>query len=100
MSRRIICEACVAKRGTAMHPEDVANGLHQRLVKIIARKPADHAIEVIGESRTQLLSIICDGCGNPIPDGAPAVCVTVWRGDVCNILFWEHEYGMIVTESC
>lgn len=103
MSRRIVCEACGAKRQD-IDPRDKANGFKRRVVKIIARKPANHGVTYYAGdtiatlekvAQKQLPCIQCDDCGTDIPDGALAVCISMWRS-VEPIPPWEHEYGEVV----
>ncbi|HEU4343711.1 MAG TPA: hypothetical protein VFU31_19345 [Candidatus Binatia bacterium] len=71
-------------------------GFKKRLVHLLAKKPADHAITINGEKQEQLPSILCDDCGEPIADGSPAVAVSMWRGDEPGN--WEQEYGQITND--
>lgn len=98
MSRRIVCEKCAVKRGTQLHPEDAAMGFEKRVVKIIAKKPDDHAIIINGEKQAQMPSLVCDDCGDAIRDGTTAVAISLWRGGILEA--WEHEYGQIQEVVC
>lgn len=95
MSREIICEACHSKAGDNLHAEDKASGWHKRSVKLIAKKPEDHAITINGKKQPQMETLRCDHCGEPIPDGTKAVAITMWRGSP--IGNWEQEFGEVVT---
>ena len=78
-----------------MDPEDAAAGWHQRIVHLNeVKKPEVHQVIVTGGGKrevTNLPSIVCDGCGAPLFDGAPAVAITMWRGDEPPM--WEQEFG-------
>lgn len=79
-----------------MHPEDAAAGFHRRITYLLARKPVDHGITITGDgvSKTeQLNSLICDGCGLPIPDGQECVAITMYRGPEPGM--WEPEFGQV-----
>lgn len=90
MSRKIYCRKCGVLK--PMHPEDVAMGLRRRRTEIRAKKPEDHAISINGVKQPQIASLICDLCGNPIPDGQTAVAETFYRADQGEPAMWEHEY--------
>src|SRR5688572_14121476 len=96
--RRIVCQKCAEKhRSRGIHPEDEANGFQRRLVQLCVKVPKDHAIQIIGDGLTKtatLPSILCDDCGDPIPDGTLATALSMWRGGY--LAAWEHEYGTIV----
>lgn len=96
--RRIVCQKCAAKHHSkGIHPEDADNGLQQRLVKLCVKAPKDHVIQIIGSgiNKTETLSsILCDDCGDAIPDGTLATAISMWRGG--RLEAWEHEYGTIV----
>lgn len=94
--RRIVCEQCCQKHHRALHPEDAAQGWVKRLVKLKVKKPAEHAIRIIGNGQTEtehLPSILCDDCGDAIADGTEATAVSMWRGNEGVMEHWEHEYG-------
>ncbi|MDD5350022.1 MAG: hypothetical protein PHQ12_07410 [Chthoniobacteraceae bacterium] len=76
--RRLLCSKC--GDGYQQHPEDVAHGFQMRRTEGLARKPVGHGLDVL----------LCDLCRHSIPDGAPAVAVTVWRENP--IGYWEAEY--------
>jgi hypothetical protein len=57
---------------------------------IIAQKPAEHFIKIDGV-RSDLSTLICDRCGNPIPDGSPAIAYTAWRFGQ-EPRRWENDY--------
>jgi hypothetical protein len=97
--RRIYCDSC-GKTVPLLDPEDVANHWHSRTVSITAQKPPDHHITVTkynaGESpkpvRTDLPTLLCDRCCQVIPDGAPAIAYTAWRGST-EPPVWETDYA-------
>ena len=80
MTRRIHCESCGCK---PLHPEDVLNGIHQRVVRLEVKKPAVHIItetvlikgKVASKTVTDVPSIRCDLCGVQIPDRTPALAI-------------------------
>lgn len=95
MTRSIVCKACAARQ-RPMHPLDVLDGFHRRTVDLLAKKPAEHGITVIEGGKTtytELRSLMCDTCNEPITDGTGAVAVTYWNenreGEPGN---WEKEY--------
>lgn len=99
MVRTLLCEKCGVL--TPMHPEDVAEGWKRRRIHGLAKKPAIHQIKTItkmpgGESKTTvegLPILICDDCCQELPDGTPAIAVTMWREDKEGPpLDWESEY--------
>jgi len=85
--RRLYCPAC---KPDPLDPEDVANHWHYRTVNIIAKKPPEHFITA-GTKRTDLPTLLCDQCGQIIPDGHPAVAYTAWRGPT-EPENWEAKY--------
>lgn len=93
--RRIVCQKCTDKHHSrGLHPEDEANGWMRRLVPVKVKKPADHAITILGDGTTKteaLPSILCDDCGDAIADGTIATAISMWRGG--ELAAWEHEYG-------
>lgn len=93
MSRRIHCEQCGPM---PLHSEDVEAGWQQRTVTLIVKKPAVHQVKVNDEP-IDLVSILCDSCGKPIPNGTRAVAITSWRG--VPISNWESEYGQVINPS-
>jgi hypothetical protein len=96
MIRRIHCSKCGKGCFHPPHPEDTANGFKTRFVELIAKKPASHFIEVLAgaeKTRTELTSLICDGCGEPIADGAAVTAITQYRGQEPGN--WEQEFGQI-----
>lgn len=99
MTRRINCEKkCGVTNFVPLHPDDVADGWQIRYKNLVVKKPASHAINFItdGKVRTEELpQMICDGCGAPMPDGTPAVAITMWRGTEPPI--WETEFGTLQT---
>ena len=100
MIRRIHCETCGVP---PCNPADQYDGWHQRTVALTARKPPEHYVEetVIepGKSpkvtRTDLPTLVCDLCGQPIPDGTRCVAITMWRGTEPEP--WEGNYGEPIT---
>lgn len=94
--RKILCPECAKSHEGPLHPEDKAIGWKRRLVPLLAKKPADHAIFVNGVKQPQLASILCDNCGEAIADGSPAVAVSMWLGQEMDA--WEHEYGQVTTQ--
>ncbi|MDE2096122.1 MAG: hypothetical protein KGL39_02680 [Patescibacteria group bacterium] len=100
MNREIICLDCAKRMRPSLCAADEAAGFHRRVVEIVARKPDGHKITVLAgndlgdlkvEKVTALPSLMCDRCGEPIPDGAPCKAVTVWRGPEPEM--WEHEFN-------
>jgi len=103
--RRIYCKACEKIANRLLEPDEVLQGWQQRTVTIIAQKPADHHVTVIDykthgdffkgkpahSKRTDLSSLFCDHCGNPIPDGSTATAYTAWRGEEPGP--WETDYA-------
>lgn len=83
--RRIYCEACGKWAG--LEPEDRFLHWQCRTRTIIAQKPPKHSIttteydkgKLIKTERTELPTLVCDHCGQPIPDGATAIAYTAWR---------------------
>lgn len=97
MSRKILCLDCGETRRIKLHSDDVALGFKQRVVELIAKKPADHAItEISGgvANTTQLPTIACDNCGKPIPDGTRCTAISVWRGG--EMAAWESGFGKVL----
>lgn len=100
MTRKIYCDTCGCD--WKMHPEDVKEKWKGCVVRLVAKKPEDHSVTVSvldsGEQQTsQLASIYCDLCGEPIPDGMICHAVTMWKDDdVCN---WEHLFGVVLTDD-
>lgn len=97
--RRIVCQKCFEKyHNKGMHPEDEAMGFHKRVVKLRVKRPADHSFQIISDSeptRTESLpSILCDDCGDAIPDGTEATAVSMWQRGMLGE--WEHEYGEVI----
>jgi hypothetical protein len=93
MSRRIHCEKCGWK---PLYPEDVLQGWHHRIVRLKVKAPANHGYTVTEGETTKtvpLSTIVCDVCGEPIPDGALAYAETRWRDQ--EIGEWESEFGEI-----
>lgn len=100
MSRRIDCRPCGAK--WKPHPQDCFEGWQHRAVHLSAKKPDDHGVTVKTDDKSvteQLPSIVCDLCGEAIPDGSIVLAVTMWRGDFDIIVAWEHEYGTVLSED-
>jgi hypothetical protein len=97
MTRRIICQKCKDKRGP-QHPEDVAMGWHRRIVPLQVKKPEVHQVKVYADGKLEatedLATIVCDDCGNAMPDGTNGFALTMWRGEEPPT--WEDEYGRIV----
>lgn len=91
MKREIICHNCKDKL-LPMHPEDAANGMQRRIVKLRVRKPAGHGLVENGKFRP-LGSLLCDHCCFRIPDGDLAWAVTSWfdtrEGEP---RMWEEEF--------
>jgi hypothetical protein len=87
--RRIYCYPC-GQQWPGLAPEDIANHWQSRTVPLIAQKPAEHFIKIDGV-RSDLSSLICDHCGQPIPDGSPAVAYTAWRYGQ-EPRRWENDY--------
>jgi hypothetical protein len=93
--RRIYCESC-GNKWPGPDPEDIANHWHFRPLHIIAKKPTEHFIKITDSKtgqteRSDLPTLLCDHCGQPIPDGAPAIAYTVWRGSI-EPPVWENNY--------
>lgn len=80
MKREILCEAC-EKKAHPMHPEDVTMGFKRRRVKIAAKKPEIHGVEITEKGVTTFYpsSLTCDHCDRYIADGRPAFAVTWWN---------------------
>lgn len=95
MTRRIYCETCGVLK--PMHPEDVMAGFQRRRVELRAKKPDVHQIQV-NKKTFNLQSLICDNCGNQIPDGAKAIAETMWR-DGITPWDWEQDYMEPKTET-
>jgi len=103
MTRRILCKKCGG--GWALHPEDLAMGIHaRRLLLEIGPVPAHHGIMVISETPTGLAfkvheamsSIRCDLCGDPIGQGNSAWAITTWNTNrEPEPRTWETEYGEV-----
>jgi hypothetical protein len=55
-----------------------------------ARDPNEHIHKLTGYT---LNHFVCDGCGEELPLGVPAICVSVWS-DIGGIPYfpWEAEY--------
>ncbi len=95
MIRRILCAEC-AKDLRPLDPQDVADGWVSRTVDIIAKKPTIHHITINGVAQEEFATLICDGCGSAIPDGASAATWTMYRplreSEPEN---WEQEYQQL-----
>jgi len=94
MIRRIVCKECQ----TPLHREDAANGFEQRTVEIVTKKPDVHTITTLVDGKVQnvehLKTLICDGCGKQLADGATAFAVTLWRPSREKAPDnWEQEYS-------
>jgi len=97
--RRIYCKDCEKYTVNCLAVEEQMMGWHHRVVAITAQKPPDHHVTVTeyekGESpkykRTDLPTLLCDCCGQPIPDGAIAFAYTDWRGSI-EPPVWETDY--------
>lgn len=91
MKREILCADC-AKKVVPMHPQDVLDGFHRRIVPLLAKKPEVHGVTVNGEFHP-MRSLVCDHCATPISDGTVAAAVTWWcehrEGEPER---WEKEY--------
>lgn len=94
MKREILCADCAAKT-VPMHREDVLNGFHRRIVRLLVKKPNEHGITVNGTFHP-LRSLVCDHCDCPINDGTGASAVTWWNehreSEPGN---WEQEYAFL-----
>jgi hypothetical protein len=88
--RRIYCKDCEKYTVNPLAAEERMMGWHYRVVTIIAQKPAEHFIKIDGV-RSDLSSLICDHCGQPIPDGSPAIAYTAWRYGQ-EPRRWENDY--------
>lgn len=97
MIRRIHCIACGAGQE---HPEDVAEGWKRRVIQGVVHKPDVHEIHIRSgtpwaptgpETVIPLPSLMCDLCGEPIPDGTKAMAITQWKGET-EPLLWEREF--------
>lgn len=97
MIQRIYCYDC-GQNHPPLDPEDELDGWKMRKVNIAqVKKPSVHQIIVTshpsGEKKvTDLQSLICDFCNAQIPDGSPALAVTMWRTAV-EPGPWEKEYS-------
>lgn len=95
MVRTLLCEKCGVL--TPMHPQDVAEGWKRRRIHGLAKKPDIHQMKIITGSEEEVFDIpvlACDGCMQALPDGTPAIAVTMWREDKDGRYagFWEHEF--------
>lgn len=98
MIRKIICGDCRNKLGP-QHPEDVANGFAQRIVRIsAAKKPDEHQIKTIMGADVyveNVPSLMCDHCNAKLGDGIEIFALTIWNtnreGEPGN---WEQQYSM------
>ena len=91
--RRLHCEKCGTKHFVPMDAEDVLAGWHQRVRHLNVKKPEIHQAIITGGGSREVIDIptlICDGCGEPIMNGAPAVAITMWRGEEPRD--WEKEF--------
>ena len=96
MMRRIHCNACGTRNYVPMNSEDVLAGFHQRITHLLAAAPPHHSITITNGDNSQtehLESLICDSCGQSIPDGQPCVAITMYRGQPP--VLWEPEFGQI-----
>ncbi len=95
MNRSIHCQTCGGYK-RPMHPEDAAMGFQRRCVPIRVKKPAVHDVTTIIDGKVanveSLPSIMCDLCGEAIPDGTPAFALTMWREHEGTPGPWEQEY--------
>lgn len=94
MTRYILCPECGGK--FKLHPEDHTKGFTMRKIPIIARKPENLEIVIhmsIVTEKIPVTILVCDHCNVSIPDGSPAMAVTLWNeeveGEPGN---WEQEY--------
>jgi hypothetical protein len=92
MARRIHCVSCGVR---ALHKEDVANGWHQRSVRLRVLKPESHGIRINGGPIEQITTIRCDLCNAPIPNDTEAIAISEWRGDHPT-REWESEFGQVI----
>ena len=95
MIRRLHCEACGRGGFFPTNAEDAAAGWRTRFVWLAGRKPASHGVDVSDGRTTQhteLPSLVCDGCGQPIPDGQRCLAITMYQG--INPPTWEAEFGI------
>lgn len=91
MTRYIICMKCRA-RIKPMHPEDVAMGIHRRVVELAVKRPEGHGVTVDGE-HVEMPEIMCDWCNDPIHDGETALAVTNWNVNLeYEPMLWEEEF--------
>lgn len=94
MSRQLLCVTCASEFN--LHSEDVANGMKMRKVHINeTKRPDRHEIVISDGETTHRIPapiLVCDHCNDEIPEGTPAVAVTVWEasGEPEN---WEKEYS-------
>lgn len=77
-----------------MHPEDAELGFKIRKTRIAAVKaPPELCIKIsdgVNEETIPVPELVCDHCNAALPDGSPAVAVSMWRdGELAE---WEHEY--------
>lgn len=91
--RKIVCPNCAPRFSGPIDPRDAEMGFEKRFVKLVVKKPADHAISINGVKQEQLPSILCDQCGTAIPDGTVGVAVSMWRSG--SLGDWEHEFGTV-----
>lgn len=91
--RQILCRACGTKPiHHDQHPEDAAMGFRWRRVEIACvKKPDVHHITINGQDQPEMKTLLCDGCGEPIIDGSPAVAISQWRDGKMGL--WESEYS-------
>lgn len=103
-TRYILCSKCSQRM--QLHPEDERMGFKQRRVEIPGVKtPPGLARQVttygddghVSVERTELTSLVCDGCNDPVPDGTPVTAVTLYRGPEPEP--WEEAYGQVRTPN-
>lgn len=92
MIRKLLCPSCGLDYKP--HPDDTADGWQIRKKEIVAKKPAEHNIEVHAGFEKTIIPVpflVCDFCNGKIEDGSKAVAVTSWRGEEPGD--WEQEYS-------
>ena len=96
-SAYITCVPCGEKH--QLHPDDIPGGWKMRKVRINPTKPEGMEITVSSgngpedmkvESRIPVPHLVCDMCNVTIPDGTPAMAITMWNGQ--EPPQWENEY--------
>lgn len=94
MSRQLLCVTCASE--FHLHSEDAANGMKMRKVHIKeAKRPEKLEVRIQAGEEEHVIPVpilVCDHCNDEIPEGTPAVAVTIWEasGEPED---WEKEYS-------